>query len=574
MTTEACVMDLCLLEVLAPGELCDLLIPRACPPDGNPPGCSPRASASLSATPPSSPSSPPRQRSPTPQPKKRPRAMVLAMEKAAAAEKARADEAAAAKAAAEKVVVEEVATASARMAPRARPSSLYVMVGKQRPIGERACAVKGSWAKMARTGTAGATGGNGAKADSDAHAHSSAPSVEAAAPPPDPPARLLPRAKVSLSSRASRLAAHFAKSRAVAQPVCWPTGAAIELPQGYKVVAPPAKKPSYAGARAKSWAKAKANGKCASASLKAALPPPPPPPRLLTRVESQLLRGMGLSKPSEEIQVLARHAARLGSSASGFEMAVRRVLTRGPVNAALSLPDTLAGWDFFTTPERQRVYLAEKKRFEEVYTRLGRTPKAEQEARQLCDGLGRKPMSMRASQDWSAPRAYPSGLSSDVLELPIGDVRWAHDRQSERFGKGTQLFGSILQLAIELIGGLTDVGAVPLFDVCRHEKHWYCRSGHRRLAAFCIANRFAPRLRTVKVRKVDLDETFTNGTFGRTPKLTTHRNGEDCEGRWMVLRETGESVSAEEGYLYGADLLIPLVNILKAAKLPPFNEDA
>lgn len=149
-----------------------------------------------------------------------------------------------------------------------------------------------------------------------------------------------------------------------------------------------------------------------------------------------------------------------------------------------------------------------------------------------------------------------------LQEMPVAAIRFAHNDQSERFGSSQNLEQrSILQLVVELLSGLKQLKEIPIFSVCQHEGRWYCRTGHRRLASLRLANRWAPGgFERVSVQAVEVDKIFLSGKHGR-PKLTTHLNGQDCDGRWLMVRETGEAVGREAQGIgeYGSDLLALLV---------------
>jgi len=151
----------------------------------------------------------------------------------------------------------------------------------------------------------------------------------------------------------------------------------------------------------------------------------------------------------------------------------------------------------------------------------------------------------------------------NMVNLPIAEVRFAHDSQREHFGhlasqQSTAPRRSVLQLAVELMMGMTLPDQVPTFRVCLHEGRWYSYSGNRRLAAFRLAGRFAPdRFTRLMLPVAQADDAFFRGTVGHQQKLTTARNGADCFGRWLVILETGEAVGrALPGCSeYGHDLL-------------------
>mmetsp|Transcript_123482 Transcript_123482/g.348994 ORF Transcript_123482/g.348994 Transcript_123482/m.348994 type:complete len:514 (-) Transcript_123482:75-1616(-) len=269
------------------------------------------------------------------------------------------------------------------------------------------------------------------------------------------------------------------------------------------------------------------------------------------------------------MQVLARHAARLGPACLGLESAVWKTAKRCCSKAGL---DSSSVWSFLFQNDGWDAYEHEKLKFSAVYSAFGYDRWGDERVRKLL------PLGSQATR--SAAVLAPRDASCDVsagshvgstLELPIQEVRFAHDAQSEHFGKWhehTDTRQTLLQLAVELLAGLTWADSVPEFTVCHHEGHWYCRSGNRRLAAFRLAHRFAPqRFGQVRVKVVPVDDAFLHGTLGRLPKLTTSRNGPKCFGRWIVVRETGEAVG--HGWLgtaeYGADLLALLLPLFEAA---------
>jgi hypothetical protein len=176
--------------------------------------------------------------------------------------------------------------------------------------------------------------------------------------------------------------------------------------------------------------------------------------------------------------------------------------------------------------------------------------------------LGEEALELRFGETPPPPPPRPEPAESgrgDMILLPISDVRFAHNDQGEHFVHCTKDC-SVLQLAVELVVGITPLEAVPTFTVCWHAGHWYCRSGNRRLAAIALASLFAPhRFHAVWVRAVATDPIFLRGpsSTGR-PKFTTNLNGIDCEGRWMLIKETGEAVGHPSVFdvpPYGADLL-------------------
>jgi len=260
--------------------------------------------------------------------------------------------------------------------------------------------------------------------------------------------------------------------------------------------------------------------------------------------------------------VLARHSARLGQAGLRLEAAVK---------AAVEKCEDLTGcWRFLHCPSGWTAYQSERSRFEALYNSLGRLPVADRRARALLSGEREalKPPPPRRRVLYSRKSrtpASPSAVAWGSLALPTHDIRFAHDDQSELFGRGREREPagggqSLLQLAVELAAGLTTPEDVPPFSVCPHDGLWFCRSGNRRLAAWRLAQRFAPaRLANVVVKAVAVDPVFLQGAPGRRPKLTTHLNGPECNGQWLVVRETGERVGRDGGVTgedeYGADLL-------------------
>jgi len=193
------------------------------------------------------------------------------------------------------------------------------------------------------------------------------------------------------------------------------------------------------------------------------------------------------------------------------------------------------------------------------------------------------------------PSCAPEPRSDGLIQLQALEVRFAHDAQSECFGKASareggssssrskssNAGGSILQLAAELLSGATLASAVPEFTVCRHENLWYCRSGNRRLAAFRLAASFdSHRFGVLQVRAVATDDIFLYGAGSKRAKLSTHKNdlpGHPCKGHWLRIRETWEPVGG--GFIssrdedYGADLLMLLTQPCNRPSKPPVLEE-
>lgn len=287
--------------------------------------------------------------------------------------------------------------------------------------------------------------------------------------------------------------------------------------------------------------------------------PPRAPAAILTQAKTG---GRAAAEERRCLEVLARHAARLGSAGPGLERAVWEAFVAAKqaskTEQSAEVPVSRAQrWSFLVSDGGFVAYAKERARFAEIYARNTKS-QADRTVREMfsCgpfDGPAPRPIpAIKLSPPY---RDQPCGM----VELPISELRFAHNDQSELFAHNTQGtdIQSILQLAVELLCGITKPEDVPTFDVCVHEGLWYCRSGHRRLAAFRLAHRWSSgRLRRVKVKVVAVDTCFVKGTSGR-PKLTTYLNGKDCKGKWLMIKETGEAVGREEpGHEeYGADLL-------------------
>lgn len=307
------------------------------------------------------------------------------------------------------------------------------------------------------------------------------------------------------------------------------------------------------------------------------------PPRLPPGGSSSSSSSSGSSGADERwaMAVLARHSARLGIAGCRLEVAIR---------AAVKDKDPRGCWSFMQFrpcgPLTFQHYQRERRRFLAIYDRMGRVPAADLQVREILASergqadeatLWVPPPELRAAEPasyrkppklppqpatWQA-NGKPKQLPGGYMELPVEDVRFAHDDQSEFFGRMTdrcsQNGESLLLLAIELLTGLTSAQDVPEFNVCFHKGHWYCRSGNRRLGALRLVSGFLPDyFKRVRVKVVNADTIFTQGAPGKRAKLTTHRNGADCEGQWMFIKETGEPIGHRGGHdsdEYGADLL-------------------
>lgn len=254
------------------------------------------------------------------------------------------------------------------------------------------------------------------------------------------------------------------------------------------------------------------------------------------------------------MEVLARHVARLGRAGQGLEDVVKAVVTRGLKNA-----QDYSNWQFLITIEGLFMYQQVLDRFKDIYQ--GQAT-ARADARVKAAFVSSRPPQQPRS---AAPEMSHSPLKRQMprnrLRLLIKEIGFAHNDQSERFGgsSGKDLEErGVLQLAVELSAGVTKAEGLPIFSVCHHEGVWYCRTGNRRLAALRLAHRFAPeRVQDIVVDVTDADTVFLHGAEGRRPKLTTDRNGPNCRGQWLFIRETGERIGIEQPGApeYGSDLL-------------------
>lgn len=263
------------------------------------------------------------------------------------------------------------------------------------------------------------------------------------------------------------------------------------------------------------------------------------------------------------VAVLARHAARLGGMAGqNLETAVQTVISRGHLlspRPALEAAVLAGRFDFLNS---QSSYSGVKADFAKVYREHGpRRPETDQFVRSMSPtaGLGNSMVPPLPAPSLHGLR-YIFAEPGTTIELAPEEVGFGHDAQYELFGGARDGAEprSILQTAVEIASGLTPVEALPAFTVCRHESRWYCRTGNRRLAALRVARRFRPeRCGRLRVTVVPADDGFLHGTWNRGPKLTTQRNGIDCCGRWLVVRETGEAVGWEDPDCaeYGSDLM-------------------
>jgi hypothetical protein len=227
-------------------------------------------------------------------------------------------------------------------------------------------------------------------------------------------------------------------------------------------------------------------------------------------------------------------------------------------------------WGFLFREDGLVAFDHEKRRYTEVLANAGWGQDGDEEVRKLFVGVLPKPPAVGTCvtrPPWhnvdDATVTYDPSVTVSMVQLPIDEIRFAHDSQSEHFKSDDETepdeqYQSVLQLVIELLLGVTSPEAVPAFSVCRHEGLWYCRSGNRRLAAFRLARRFAPkRFERISVELAPIDDAFLCGRGATRPTFTTHRNGHECNGQWLFIRETGEAIGRTWPGLneYGADLL-------------------
>lgn len=279
------------------------------------------------------------------------------------------------------------------------------------------------------------------------------------------------------------------------------------------------------------------------------------------------------------MEVLARHSARLGAAGPRLEAVMRKILVLAQDRRCDDSDDERSltdSWSFLDCRNGMgafHAYQRLRRQFVEKFDRLGRTPLGDAEVFKMFTAWHELPEPEGVSVGMVSDEEDQSDDEGSVLpggwtDLPLSEVRFSHNDQSEHFGRGNDKFeqdsGCVLQLTLELLSGITNAGSVPTFNVCRHGGRWWSRSGNRRLAAFQLARRFAPeRFERIRVKIVAPDEAFTVGLPGRRPKLTTHLNGPGCQGRWIVIKETGHTIgrNRREGSIeYGADLisLLPL----------------
>lgn len=257
------------------------------------------------------------------------------------------------------------------------------------------------------------------------------------------------------------------------------------------------------------------------------------------------------------MQVLARHAVRLGASGPGLVRALMAAhLQVSHMMGEIAVP---CCWDFLSSPDGIRAYLEEKHNVVQFYNQVrdvAQIRASDQEIRKMLPEFVGKLRDSQAQPPDTGPAVPVAQMG--MIRLPVTDIRFAHDGQREHFGRNAAEKRSILQLAVELLTGVTMPEQVPKFKVCHVNGNWYANTGNRRLGAFRLANRFAPhRFATIAVQAVPVDPEFFFGRPGMQAKLTTGRNGADCEGRWMMIWDTGEAVGRSQPGCneYGADLL-------------------
>jgi len=254
--------------------------------------------------------------------------------------------------------------------------------------------------------------------------------------------------------------------------------------------------------------------------------------------------------------VMARHCARLGRAGGNLESAVWKALQA--VDAPPPRP--LEGCWRFLDRDPDGAFARERENFRRIYEQSGRHPNPGADARvkaHLSGTLG--DLSSALPQPAASKRkAQAQSKRTGMIEVPISDLRFSHDDQSEIFahnGGGHSTDHSVIQLAVELACGLTPLRNVETIHVVHHNGRWFCRTGNRRLAAMQLANHFAPHLvRSLWVKAVPMDDAFLYGRPGGRPKLTTQ-----CDGRWIVLKQTGEVAGSDltgcKTARYGAELL-------------------
>lgn len=137
------------------------------------------------------------------------------------------------------------------------------------------------------------------------------------------------------------------------------------------------------------------------------------------------------------------------------------------------------------------------------------------------------------------------------MRLPIEDLFFAHDNQSERFRAAPvgKACSTVLQTTLELWSGHKSLEQVPQFSVVWHEGRWHVRTGNRRLMAWRLLRLYAPeRFREVEVLVAETTVDWVSKRYSAA------KNSPACQGAWIKVRETGEFVGRERAS-FGQDLL-------------------
>lgn len=149
---------------------------------------------------------------------------------------------------------------------------------------------------------------------------------------------------------------------------------------------------------------------------------------------------------------------------------------------------------------------------------------------------------------WVATAGPPS--PGTRMRLPIEDIHFAHDSQSEKFhhpANGPHRH-TVLQTALELLSGQLLPEQLKDFSVCWHNGRWHSRTGNRRLMAYRLVRLHAPeRFKEVNVVVGETSENWLS------EKYSAVKNGHACNGAWIKVRETGEFVGRENAS-FGKDL--------------------
>lgn len=298
---------------------------------------------------------------------------------------------------------------------------------------------------------------------------------------------------------------------------------------------------------------AKAAPVCQRTPLGPPRPPPRPPPAGLIRSKRE----------TRSREVLARHVSRLAASAAGegcpggnLEQSVLRFV-RDQLEAGPSI-----GADFWTWTRREdgvKLYSDLIHKYKALYKTDCFSSSHLQDAKvlQLFESSSKSTPPLPDLTVFTEPDNMHS-----YVHLPVSAIRFAHDRQSETFGRDRDGWKSrgVLQLAVELLNGETSPHSVEAFKVTYYQGQWYFRSGNRRLAAFKLWARAVASTKSVqeriRFRAVPVDPAFTGASGGRA-KLSTNNDGHS-----LRINETNEAV-ADKGPSFGADLLGLLTPLLQ-----------